>query len=228
MIRGVIFDLDNTLTDFMRMKEESVDAAIEAMIDAGLTASRDDSKKKIYEIYAREGIEFQQVFDHFLKDSLGEINYKMHAAAIVAYRRAREASLILYPHVKYTLIELMKRGQRLAVLSDAPRQQAWLRLCTLGLHHMFDHVIAFEDTGTLKPSGEPFRELLTRMGMNPSEVLMVGDWPERDMVGATKVGIKTVFARYGDTKNTTHSGADFEVGDIIELLPIVDRLNAST
>jgi len=28
MLRAVIFDLDNTLTDFMRMKEVSIDAAI--------------------------------------------------------------------------------------------------------------------------------------------------------------------------------------------------------
>ncbi len=225
MIRGIIFDLDNTLTDFMRMKELSVDAGIEAMIDAGLTVPRDEAKRQIYAIYAREGIEYQQVFDRFIHDTLGDINSKMLAAAIVAYRRAREASLILYPHVKHTLIELLKRGQRLAVLSDAPRIQAWLRLCTLGLHHMFDEVIAFEDTGTLKPSGEPFRALLIRMGLSPEEMLMIGDWPERDMVGAKKVGIRTVFARYGDTKNTVHSGADFEIDDIIEILPILDRLN---
>jgi putative hydrolase of the HAD superfamily len=226
MIRGVIFDLDNTLTDFMRMKEESIDAAIDAMIDAGLTVPRAEAKRQIYAIYERKGIEFQQVFDHFLEDALGDIDYRMHAAGIVAYRRARDASLILYPHVKHTLVQLMKRGQRLAVLSDAPRTQAWLRLCTLGLHHMFDHVLAFEDTGTLKPSGVPFRTLLERMGLEPHDVLMVGDWPERDMVGASKVGIRTVFARYGDTKQTVHSGADFEIDDIIELLDIVDRLNA--
>jgi putative hydrolase of the HAD superfamily len=227
MIRGIIFDLDNTLTDFMRMKELSVEAGIDAMIDAGLAVPRDEAKRRIYAIYDREGIEYQQVFDRFLHDALGAINYKMHAAAIVAYRRAREASLILYPHVKHTLIELMKRGQRLAVLSDAPRTQAWLRLCTLGLHHMFDEVLAFEDTGTLKPSGEPFRALLSRMGLTPAEVLMVGDWPERDMVGASKVGIRTVFARYGDTKATVHSGADFEIDDVIELLGIVDRLSGA-
>ena len=36
MIKAVIFDLDNTLTDFMRMKESAVEAAVEAMMDAGL------------------------------------------------------------------------------------------------------------------------------------------------------------------------------------------------
>ena len=35
-IKGVIFDLDNTLLDFMQMKEFAVKAAIKGMIEAGL------------------------------------------------------------------------------------------------------------------------------------------------------------------------------------------------
>ena len=54
---------------------------------------------------------------------------------------------------------------------------------------------------------------------------MVGDWPERDMVGASRLGMRTVFARYGDTNGVLESGADFEIDDIQQLLEIVDRLN---
>ena len=35
MIKAVIFDLDNTLVDFMRMKQAAVAAAVDAMIDCG-------------------------------------------------------------------------------------------------------------------------------------------------------------------------------------------------
>jgi beta-phosphoglucomutase-like phosphatase (HAD superfamily) len=47
MLRAVIFDLDNTLTDFMRMKEVSIDAAIEEMIDAGLDMTAEDVKARM-------------------------------------------------------------------------------------------------------------------------------------------------------------------------------------
>jgi putative hydrolase of the HAD superfamily len=56
---------------------------------------------------------------------------------------------------------------------------------------------------------------------------MVGDWPERDMVGAKKAGIRTAFARYGDTFGTKDSGADHDLNDIHELVEIVDRLNGA-
>jgi len=227
VIKAVIFDLDNTLVDFMRMKEAAIDAAVDAMVDAGLKMSKQEAKDQIYKIYQEEGIEYQRVFDRFLKEQLGGIDYKIHAAAIVGYRRAREAALVLYPHVNMTLTELVKRGIKLAVLSDAPRLQAWLRLCSLQLHHIFDFVLTFEDTGERKPSEIPFRKLLSLLKVAPSEALMVGDWPERDMVGAKKVGIKTVFARYGDTFATKHSGADFEIDDISEILEIIDNKLAS-
>jgi putative hydrolase of the HAD superfamily len=228
MLRAVIFDLDNTLTDFMNVKEVAIEAAVDGMIDAGLEMTPEVAKGRLYEIYHREGIEYQKVFDHFLKDELGWVDPKIWAAAIVAYRRAREGTLTLYPHVHLTLTELVKRGLKLAVLSDAPRQQAWLRLCYLKLHHMFDHVITFEDTGERKPSVKPFRRVLELLGVRPDEALMVGDWPERDMVGASQVGIRTVFARYGDTFAIEDSGADFEIGDIKELLAIVDSVNATS
>ncbi|MDH3197982.1 MAG: HAD-IIIA family hydrolase [Candidatus Krumholzibacteria bacterium] len=227
MIKLVIFDLDNTLTDFMGMKESAVDAAVGAMVDAGLRFPRDDIKAKIYEVYEREGIEFQKVFDRALEELIGHVDSKIQAAGIVGYRRAKEASLVLYPHVTLTLIELMKRGIHLAVVSDAPRKEAWLRLCYLQLHHMFDFVSTFEDTGERKPSPVPFQRALDHFGITARETIMVGDWPERDITGAAKLGMITVFARYGDTFGTTESGADHEVDDIYELVDIVDQFNAA-
>ncbi len=227
MLRAVIFDLDNTLTDFMRMKKVSIEAAIEEMIDAGLLLEPGVARKKLFEIYDREGIEDQRVFDKFLKEELGEIDPRIHTAAILGYRRGREYTLVLYPHVKKTLLDLAKRGLKLAILSDAPRYQAWSRLCYLQLQHFFDHVITFEDTRVRKPDPAPFMRAIELLQMRPDEVIMVGDWPERDMVGGRGVGIRTVYAKYGDTSGADVSGADYEISDVSELIGIVEGLMGS-
>ncbi|KPK64822.1 hypothetical protein AMJ83_01195 [candidate division WOR_3 bacterium SM23_42] len=224
MIKAIIFDLDNTLVDFMAMKDAAIEGAALAMIDAGLKMPKKTVKEKIFEVYEEEGIEDQKVFDKFLTRELGDIDYRIHAAGIIGYRRAREAALVLYPHVRLVLMELMKRGIKLAVLSDAPRLQAWLRLCQLNLHHIFDLVITFEDTDKKKPAPEPFKLALQRLRVTPEEAIMVGDWAERDIYGAKLLKIRTIFARYGDRFGTEKSGADHEIDDIIQLLDIVDRL----
>jgi putative hydrolase of the HAD superfamily len=227
MIRALLFDLDNTLTDFMKMKEAAILAAVEGMVDMGLPLAQEEARRRIYEIYEREGIEHQRVFDLLLKEVFGHVPPEILAAGIVRYRRARNSALVPYPHVNATLVELRSRGLGLAVLSDAPAVQAWQRLHQLGLQHLFRPVITFDDTGEHKPSPRPFTRALERLGLTAGEVLMVGDWPERDMIGAARVGIRTVFARYGDTKGTIHSGADFEIDDPRQILDIVERLNTN-
>jgi len=221
LIKAIVFDLDNTLVDFMLLKRAAVDAAINAMIDAGLNVTFEKAKERINSIYDAEGIEYQQVFDHMLKEILGKVDYKIMSAGIVSYRKAREAALKPYPLVLPTLIELMKMGLKLAVVSDAPSKEAWLRLSYINFQHFFDVVITYDETRERKPSPVPFNMALKELDLKADECLMIGDWAERDMVGAKSVGMKTVFARYGDTFNTVNPESDYDINSISELVEII-------
>ena len=225
MIRAVIFDLDNTLVDFMKMKRRAIEEAVPAMIDAGLELSVEESNKIIDEIYKEQGIEYQQVFDAFLQRVLKKVDYKILSAGIVAYRRAREAALIPYPHVYSTLNKLLKMGIKMGIVSDAPGKEAWLRLAYLNFHHIVDAVVTFEDTGQRKPHAAPFLSILKKLDVEPQEAIMVGDWVERDIIGAQKLGMKTAFAKYGDTFDTKSHNADYELNDINELIDIIIKEN---
>ena len=221
MIKAVIFDLDNTLLDFMKMKSMSIDAAIYGMIEAGLDLDPKFAKKNIYMIYDEKGYEYQEVFNQFIIEVCGEIDYRYLAAAIVSYRKAKEASLTLYPDVNSTLIKLSKMGMKLGVVSDAPSREAWIRIFSLNMHHFFDKVVTFDDTNKRKPSKEPFQKIIDEFNIPANEMIMVGDWPERDVIGAKQVGMKTAFAKYGDTFETINSGADYDLGNISQLYNIV-------
>ena len=227
MIKAVIFDLDNTLLDFIKMKQFAVQAAISAMAEAGLEVNEKEANVKIFQMYEKGGWENQSIFNDFLQENIGFVDHKYLAAAIVAYRRAREASLQLYPNVNKTLFELLKMGIKLAIVSDAPSREAWMRIYYLNLHHVFDLVLTFDDTGARKPSPKPFAMALDSLKINSEDTIMVGDWPERDVEGAKKVGMKTIFARYGDTFETKESGADWDVNDIYEIVGIIKELNSA-
>jgi putative hydrolase of the HAD superfamily len=102
-----------------------------------------------------------------------------------------------------------------------------MRLVQLGVDMFFDTVVTYDDTGVRKPAPEPFRKALELLKVRPEEAVMVGDWAERDIIGAKTLGMHTVFARYGDEFGTNVSGADFEIGDVLELIPIVERLSGT-
>jgi putative hydrolase of the HAD superfamily len=225
MIKAVIFDIDNTLTDFMKMKRAAVDAAVEGMMDAGLPGKKDDLVKEVFDVYWKEGIEDQKIFDKILKAKLGRIDYKILAGGILAYRRSKNGTMTLYPRVNQTLMELMKLGIKRTVISDAPKMEVWLRIVSLGLHHYFDDIITSEDFGVKKPDPKPYRRALEVLGTKAEETLMVGDWPDRDIKGAKGVGMLTAWAKYGDTFETKESGADFVLDDVYDVVALIKKEN---
>ncbi len=223
MIKAVIFDLDNTLIDFWKMKTNAVDCSLEAMIHAGLRMNKREARKELFELYYKYGIEYREIFQKFLLHTTGKIDYKILSKAVVAYRRAKFNLLMPYDGVKRTL-DFLSRRYKLGIISDAPRMKAWVRLASMGIEDYFDVVVALEDTGKTKPHSLPFLKAIKKLGVKPGEVLMVGDNIKRDIVGGKVLGMKTAFARYGSLRKLNKnlkSNADYEIKRIEDLIRIL-------
>ena len=155
MVKAVVFDVDNTLVDFNKWKEAAVDAAVMAMIDAGLDLTPEAAKKKIYEIYEAKGIEYQEVFNDFLNQVLGYIDYRILASGIIAYRRAREGALVPYPHVHLALLRLFRMATLLWGVALA------LRVCGLRSETQHGNVRGARDQYSALRRGLWFYAMLT-------------------------------------------------------------------
>jgi len=219
MIKAIIFDLDNTLIDFMRMKRLSCEAAMDAMISAGLKIDKKKGLRIMFQLYSEYGFEYQKIFQVFLKKVLERIDYAIMASGIVAYRRVKEGLLYPYPDVVPTLNKLKKK-YKLAILSDAPKIQAWIRLAAMQIQDKFDIVVTFDETKAKKPSKKPFLYALKKLRLKPEECVMVGDSLKRDIAPAKKLGFKTAFAKYGEDKEKAKVKPDYIINNIQEILKI--------
>ncbi len=219
MIKAVLFDLDNTLIDFMRMKRLACEAAIDAMRDAGLDINKENGLKILFSLYSEYGLEYQRIFQVFLKELIGKVDYAVMAAGIVAYRRVKEGLLEPYPKVRATLQKLKKK-YKLAIISDAPRIQVWIRLVAMGIQDKFDLVITFDDTKKKKPDIKPFLVAAKKLKLNPNEIAMVGDSIKRDLNSARKLGMLTILAEYGQIKREKGK-VDYKIKNINQLTKIL-------
>lgn len=223
MYKAVLFDLDMTLIDFIKMKHMSCEAAIEAMIDAGLAIKRKEAKKILFGLYDKHGIEHQLIFQEFLKEVLGRVDYKLLANAITAYRKTQASVLKPYPGTKATLLRLREKGLKLGIVSDAPRMRAWLRLAEMGLTDFFDVVVTLDDTGKLKPDKIPFEAAVKKLGVDAGDILFVGDNPERDIKGAKQAGMGTALAKYGQWVKSNGVKADHNLKQVSDVLRAVEH-----
>ena len=226
MIKLIAFDLDCTMIDFMTMKKAGTRAAAKAMIKAGLKVKEKELYRRIFETYDKKGIEYQKTFADVLWSlkSWPDLNEfeRIQQAGISAYLQAKFKTLRAYPEVPSVLRRLAKK-YRLAVVTDAPRNKAWQRLWLTGLWHFFPLVITYDDTRKFKPHPSPFKLLLKRTGLKPSEILFVGDNLERDVKGARRVGMRTAWARYGcPNASRRENEADIAIGKFEEVRKAVE------
>lgn len=222
-IKAVLFDLDNTLVDFVGMKKRATRAAARAMVDSGLKEDAEALSTELFEFYLGYWIEADDAFEKFLQKKYGKIDIRLLAAGVNAYLKEKYNHLHAYPGVKETLAGLKERGLKLAVVSDGMRLKAWMRLNEAGIDGFFDVVVTFDDTGKKKPSSEPFRRAVDELGVLSGECVFVGDWPERDIAGAKALGMTTVLARYGWLRKGEDHKADYEIDSIAEILEIVSN-----
>ncbi len=224
-IKAIIFDLDNTLIDFMRMKEESCKAAVKAMISSGLDMSEEEAYAQLMNTYFNLGLESDCAFTDFMR-SAGQFDHKILAAALNSYLKKKDTLVEPYPDVELVLKKLEEMGIVTVIVTDAPKTKAYQRLLAMGIESYFKFVVGFEDTGNGKQTGLPLRLALDKLrtetpGLANSEVLMVGDSITRDMEPAKKLGLKTALSKYGQIGAENSNSIDFELYAISDLLEIM-------
>jgi len=228
MLKAILFDLDNTLLDFMQFKRETARAAAKAMVKSGVQEKEGVLYAKIFKIYEEKGIEYQHTFSDILYESVVNPHMRERArqAAIIAYTKKKFSLIKPRNTVIRTLSSLSGRYQ-LGIVSDAPRQKAWQRLVLAGLDGFFYPVVTYNDTRSEKPNKEPFERALRLLKLLPQEVLYVGDNPSRDIIGAKKAGMITCLAKYHTKTSEEENVADYSIEKFEDLKGVIENIDES-
>lgn len=135
--------------------------------------------------------------------------------AFVVFDRARN-EVELYSDVLPALEMLTEHFSLVAVTNGNANLE------TIGIRHLFHHVVTAVDVGAAKPAPPIFLEAVNRAGVEAEETLHVGDHPEIDIAGAQEAGLRTAWInRNGDGWPEHVEPPDAIVSTIAELLPIL-------
>lgn len=118
----------------------------------------------------------------------------------VRYVNEYEEGATPYPGVVETLKALRARGVRQAVVSSKKQAQYQIDMVGNGLEVYMETAVLEEDTPRHKPYPDPLLECLKRMGLQPHQVLYVGDTPS-DSLAAQAAGV--------DFAHATWNGVDY-------------------
>jgi putative hydrolase of the HAD superfamily len=218
-IKAVIFDMDNTLFDFVAAKLHACQRVAEFM-------GRSDGKMLFdYFLHGRHGFENHENIRDYLVDRCS-FSEEAFTACVSIYQKEKLSILVPYPGIHDILQEIHRKPMKMAVLTDAHHDNAILRLEKLDLRRFFDHIITTDMTGTKKPAFEPFLLALEMLGTVPEETLLIGDSIRRDIAPGKTLGMITAYARYGDRNIRSSEICQPDVifnsvQDIADILPLI-------
>lgn len=210
--------MDNTFFDFVDAKIKACQAVIDNL---GLDERAESDFLQYF--LSGKGIENLENIADYLKDH-GLYTEKNYEDSCRIYEQVKIDNIHMYDGVDETLEMLRGMGLKLAVVTDADRDNAMKRLEKTDLKKYFDIIITIEDTNKKKPEPASMELALDKLGVAAGEAMLVGDSLKRDIAPGKELGMITVYALYGD-KNF-FSDEEFEpdhtIDDIREIVEIID------
>ena len=223
-IRAVTFDADGTLWDFQKVMRYGLQCALDELcrrvpdvpdsvtVDR-MIATRDELATQM------PGVRMEAIrrasFVRLL-DELGVSDVALADHLTDRYLAHRFDKIELYDDVRPTLGALVGRVT-LGLISNG---NTYPEKC--GLPGRFRFAVFAHDHGSEKPHPHLFRIALRHAQCRPDEMMHVGDSLTRDVVGACRVGIVSVWLNRDGKSNDTDVSPAFEIGALTELPTLLD------
>ena len=240
MIRGILFDLDGTLLDTLADLTDAVNAGLHHL---GLGPQSADSvrqwigegqillcRRAIAAAAREKGVRmnFRQpeggpekgVRSLFSPEGVDEAS--MVSVFTAYYREHRLDKTVPYPGIVELLDALTVRGLRLAVYSNKPHEHTTALVEVFFPKWSWSAVEGGREDRPKKPDPRRTREVLAALGLQPAEVMMVGD-SAPDVLAGRNIGAQSVGVTWGlrSREELQAAGADYLIDQPADLLKLL-------
>lgn len=179
-IKGVIFDLDDTLYS----EKEYVRSGYKAVSDY----LGGDYEERLWKFFEAG----QPAIDELLI----EIGRENEGDMAVGIYRSHKPCIHLYDGVTELFEQLKAKGIKIGIITDGRPEGQRNKLEALGVKHMADDIIITDELGGIqfrKPCDIAFRIIQNRWKMNSEDIVYVGDNPIKDFQAPQQLGMNCVW-----------------------------------
>lgn len=223
---AIFFDIDDTLFSTSAFAEQARQAAVQAMLRAGLRSDVDTCMRELKEVISEFSSNYSNHFDKVL-DRLGADAFAGHnravlvAAGVVAYHDTKWSQLHVQPDVYEVLEWLAGAPVVRGIISAGITIKQAEKIVRLGvLDFLTPSALFFTDqVGFSKPNPKLYRRVLQQLHLVPQRCLYVGDNPTHDIDPCNREGWITARIRRGGrlAKEEGETRAAYEIRDFYDL-----------
>jgi putative hydrolase of the HAD superfamily len=238
MLRAVLFDWGGTLMSDEWSDEIALEghtAGLAALGRDGLpdaeafTSYLREHEAELFPSAGEDEIDIAAVMSGSFRDQGVELTDDDVRLFLQAAHEAWSSHYVLADSTHALLEALRARGLKLALVSNTASPQ-WLLQPMLerqGIAERVDAIILSSEVGKRKPHPAIFERALSELDVDASVALFVGDRLEADVLGASRIGMKTIQAVwFRADEGPAGVEPDYQAFTQMDVLNVVDRLGA--
>lgn len=194
MIKAVVFDLDHTLFDrYATIKKLVPQLRKHFDLGDGIT-----DEYFIQELsyadkhFVHKG--WEGIYNHLVSKGVFKTLPGFAEYTEIVLRHFRHIAE-KYDFAEPTLKKIKSKGYKIGLITNGSHELQYKKLGMLELTDLFDEIIVSGDTPYQKPDERIFLMMAERMGVEPSEMMYVGDHPLNDVDGSRKAGCVSVWVK---------------------------------
>lgn len=200
-IAGVALDLDDCLIDQKAWMDEKLAIVLEdwpTFADMALRGSFEAAARRLID----EG-PWDRLLDVAVRSSGADS--ALVPILIERWRAAHPPAVTVYPDAMVLIGALRAAGTRIAIVTDNPVKSQEQKLARFPCLTLIDAVVLTDELGAAKPDPRGYLTAAQRLGIEPREMVAIGDSPWRDGLGAVAAGFAgaIVAPRRGGMGNAT-------------------------
>jgi len=217
-MKGVVFDLDETLVD----RRGSLDVyarRLNAAFSDSAVASGDSFVAEFHRLDGHGRVPRDEFFEH-----LSAVLFRNVAATQIKehFETTAWTHPILFEGVPDLLRSIRDRDWRIGIVTNGGTVAQSAKIGNSGLVDLIDGSVISASFGMKKPAPEIFRHMIERLNVDPERSWFVGDDPRADIWGARQVGFRTCWVeRYSSWPPNLPRCYDARVGATVDCLGII-------
>ncbi|MBI4604061.1 MAG: HAD-IA family hydrolase [Planctomycetes bacterium] len=203
-LKGIFFDIDDTIYSTSEFSELARSNALEAMIDVGLKVEKAVLQEELDEVINEFTTNYEHHFDKLLlriprRQYRGVNPAVIVAAGVIAYHETKRSRLAPYEDAVEVLRLLSKTDLVLGVITEGLEVKQAEKLVRMRLNQYFSPNAIFisNQIGISKPNPKIYQRACSDLNLKPTETMYVGDNPLHDVDPPNAIGMVSVRMRRG-------------------------------
>lgn len=207
-IKGVIFDLDDTLYS----EKEYVRSGFRAI--ASELGKDERFVDKLWKYFEEGKPAIDCVLNEWNRLDMKDMLLKVY--------RSHIPDITLYDGVIETIQSLRDAGIKVGIITDGRPEGQRNKIQALGLESFVDDIIITDELGGIqfrKPCDIAFRIMVARWKLSPASIIYIGDNPAKDFQAPQQLGMLSIL--YNNKNGIYHYSCNSDIKSITQISDIV-------